>query len=615
MTSQMSIFAGVGAHSELKTAPVERWTTPTELPSLEGVRRVAFDTETTGLNHMRDRVVGFSLAWRAPQDNSLRKTYLPIGHYDGNLDREIVLNYLKTELVGKEIVGANTKFDLHACLNTGLDLEAAGVQPRDVAFSAALLDDEQRGGLDLDSLGRRYAGEGKLPFPMQGARMADLPASAVGAYAEQDARVTLLVDEATQPLLDRDGLDGVADLENSIIYAVVCLERTGCRIDRDKLALWRRSARADYENLLRSIHAATGLMLNPTATDEYQRLLRQLDLPLFRPNAKGTVNFNEDELRAHHHPVIDAALKARALASLMAKFLDKFWTTLERTGGDRLYSQYHQLKSTEEYGTVSGRFSSSGGGEAESGYSFNAQQTIHPENQTDVPYIIRELFIPDEGRKFFSVDAAQIEYRILAHLTAAPKILAAYKENPDADFHQLVTDIALPHAPTTTRKHMKNVNFARLYGAGEEKIALMLGISLEATRAFLKVYDQVFPEAGRLLKGKGAEARERGYVTTLLGRRARFTSKTARVHSAVNRVIQGTAADIMKLKLKRVYDERRTLGITALRMTVHDELDGDHTGAERDLRRMRECFAVQELKLRVPIRWSLDVGDNWYACK
>jgi DNA polymerase I-like protein with 3'-5' exonuclease and polymerase domains len=101
----------------------------------------------------------------------------------------------------------------------------------------------------------------------------------------------------------------------------------------------------------------------------------------------------------------------------------------------------------------------------------------------------------------------------------------------------------------------------------------------------------------------------------LLGRRARFTSKTARVHSAVNRVIQGTAADIMKLKLKRVYDERRTLGITALRMTVHDELDGDHTGAERDLRRMRECFAVQELKLRVPIRWSLDVGDNWYACK
>jgi DNA polymerase-1 len=606
-----------------------RWQPPRTLPSLQGVKRISWDCETSGLNPFSDRAVGFSLALRRGGD--VEQHYLPVGHSEGNLPLALVQEWAARELPGKDVVFANAKFDVHFALRAGIDFEAIGVRPHDVAFKDALLDDERVAGHGLDQMAARYCGEGKMPFP--GAHMDAMPSWRVAPYAMHDARVTLLVDEATDPLIREQGLERVLALEDALIYCTCHIERVGSRIDVEKLDRWRREAHQALEGCLWQLHSMTGLQINPTSPEDLMRLCRQTGVPIPKERTgatarhpQGQVSFTDEvvERLAAGNPAFAVALRARRVKSLLVKFLDKFWDSLD---GDVLRAQYHQMKTDDESGTVSGRYSSAGGGAEDNGYSFNAQQTIKPSAQkkdgTD-RWTIRRLFIPADGMRYFAVDAKQIEYRLFGHFAGAQRIIDAYNNDELTDMHQVATDIAAQHAPQMAaqwgakfRDHVKNVNFARLYGARPKKIASMLGITERDAEAFVAVLDKVFPEAAPYLRRKAAEAEQRGFVTTLLGRRARFTSEQNRrgTHSAVNRVIQGTAADLMKLKMLRVYNERKTLGITAIRQTIHDELDGDVLPDPVYERRMAECFAVQEVKLKVPLAWSLALADNWLEAK
>jgi DNA polymerase I-like protein with 3'-5' exonuclease and polymerase domains len=249
----------------LNQAPVAprpgQWTPPRELPSLAGVRRVALDTEGTGLHPFRDRVVGVSLAYR--QDSGIRSLYAPWAHPSGNMDGETVRRWLLTELRDKEVVFANAKFDLHMLRTSGINLERIGVKAADVAFADALLDDERIGGRRLEDLGQRYCGEGKVTLPFHPSQIARRPSSDIGPYAEQDARLTLMVDEATRPLIRREELEETLRLENALIHAVCHIERVGSRIDVPKLERWRAEARAELERLVSEIWKDTGLWVEP----------------------------------------------------------------------------------------------------------------------------------------------------------------------------------------------------------------------------------------------------------------------------------------------------------------------------------------------------------------
>jgi DNA polymerase-1 len=605
------------------------------------------DTETTGKNVFRDVVVGASVAWRT--NEGLQAVYVPWGHAEGNIDAERARQWLREAVRDRDVVFANAKFDIHCLKNSGVDVEAEGCRPHDVAFADALLDDERIAGHGLHDLGLRYVGEGKAPFP--GEHMERLPSWMVGAYAEQDARLTFRIDEAVTPMLREQGLVRVRDLEDAVIYCTCHIERVGSRIDMPTLDVWRREVRAVFESCLWQLYSMTGLQINPMSADSLLVLLKHVGggFRLVEPKndrekpyylltlagtelrtsvtKKGKVSITDDvvERLAGLHPAFQPVLRGRRYGGLLTKFLDKFWADAD---GDVIRAQYHQLKTDDDVGAVSGRYSSTGGGKEDNGYSFNAQQTIKPSAQrkdgTD-RWTIRQLFIPADGMRYFAVDAKQIEYRLFGHFANARRIIDAYNNDELTDMHQVATDIAAQHAPVLAaqwgakfRDHVKNVNFARLYGARSKKIASMLGITEQDAEAFVGVLDKVFPEAAPYLRRKAAEAEQRGFVTTLLGRRARFTSEHNRrgTHSAVNRVIQGTAADLMKLKMLRVYNERATLGITAIRQTIHDELDGDVLPDPVYERRMAECFAVQEVKLKCPIAWDMHIVDtNWLDAK
>jgi DNA polymerase-1 len=261
----------------------------------------------------------------------------------------------------------------------------------------------------------------------------------------------------------------------------------------------------------------------------------------------------------------------------------------------------------------------------------------HDEEDTshdDEIYLIRKLFIPARGF-LAAADAAQIEYRLFADYAKSPKILAAYEKDPWLNFHRLIYEMIRPHKPDLVYKQQKNLNFARLYGGGLIKLAEMLGYITEAQGIKIhadhggrvprdhpllqqvlevdRIYSAEMPEVSKLSGGAQYLAQTRGYVRTLLGRRMRFPEKK-RIHKALNGVIQGSAADILKRKMVEVHRERKRIGFTP-RMTVHDEIVGDTVDRE-SASMLAEVLNRQSFdKLTIPILWETSYGSTWASCK
>lgn len=601
------------------------WKTPTSLPSLANTPELCLDTETTGTNVFKDKPVGISIAYSHGAE--LIKTYFPFGHSEGNMDPDLIRRWANSELRGKKIICANAKFDNHILKGWGVDLEALGCQLADVQFNAALLDDSPFVKVDLDTLGEKYANMRKLPFGHDMNRMADYPAYYVGPYAERDVEVTHYVNRNTLPLIQKEELTRVLALENSLIYAVCEIERNGCRIDVEKLNQWQSQVRQQYQTLLMELFRSTGMMVEPDSPGSMAKLFNLLKIQPPKPLPKkgrqveekevdtpGKRKYTEDELLSLKHPVIDLVVKARWMTSLLSKFLDKYAAGVD---GDILRSQFHQLKTTDA-GTISGRFSSSGGGRDNNGFTFNAQQVIGSGLQKRTlgdHHIIRSLFIPNEGMEFASGDLSQIEYRVAAHFANAKHIIDAYNKDPETDYHALAQELIKRYKPEhNNRTVTKNVNFAFTFGSGKRTLAATAGITENEAEVLLGIMKKNAPEYPQLLHRLASQAEKLGFVTTLYGRRARFGTHETRFYKAINSVVQGTAADIFKVYLKALYDERKTLGVTALRQIVHDEANFDKLPGEAYTKRIREFLNTQKVELRVPVLWDLKVGKTWADC-
>jgi DNA polymerase-1 len=591
------------------TPVLDSWQPP-EPPSLADVREIELDCETTGLRWWAgDLPIG--IAVRLPDGKSY---YLPWGHASGNLDEAAVKRWCLRELRGKRITNLNTRFDVHMLRAWGVDLAELGCTVSDVGHYAALLDDHRKS-FSLENISHDYLKSGKFTEVngqrIDATRMASYPAAVVAPYAERDVWLVGELKRVMWPLLEGEDLQQMRQLEDDLIFPVVEMECNGAPLDVEKLAQWTRQSEKDYTEALFSIYRQTGLRVNPDSSDDLQKLFHHLGLEITAFTEKGRPSFTDAVLKNIAHPVIQLVRRAGKLADLRSKYLCKYSNSVGPDG--ILRYALHQLRA-DEGGTVSGRFSSSG---LVNGVGANIQQVMAVEKQVDSygeDYIVRELFVPRAGL-FLSSDAAQIEYRLFAHHAASPTVLKAYEDDPRVSFHKTVWNLVLPYKPDLKYKPLKNLNFAKLYGAGPRKLALMLGMTEGEARSVLRVYAQLFPEVDALLARASRLAEERGYVRTFIGRRMRFPDKQ-RIHKALNGIIQGTAADVMKLKLIELYRTRRETGLT-LRLTVHDEVCGDVPDAEA-AQRVDEILNQQTgflQELRVPILWETNVGKNWKECK
>jgi DNA polymerase-1 len=562
---------------------------PPDLSELKLPQTIALDTETTGLNVIdTDSPIGLSVA-----GEGIKPTYIPI---DTN-----ALAWCNAQLKGKEILMFNAKFDTHVMRRAGVDFESLGCRVRDVAFAAALLD-ERRKEYSLNALSRDWLDMQKLELPP--GKVSDLPVNVIAPYAEQDANLTWLLAKKLYTPIKSQGLQRVLDLEDDLIYCTCEMERNGARLDVDKLQKWVSVCRQRFTFIVMEIYRLVGFKVIPTSPTDLGRLFNYLKIP-YEETPKGLPSFTWESLRADAKKsnVVQLALEGRQLSYLLSKYLDKYDNARH---GDIMRYQLHQLK-LDQFGTISGRYSSA---------SVNIQQVFNEENQLGIlkEFPVRELFVPEKGKMWITADASQIEFRIFAHYANDDYVTAAYQKDPHVDFHQLVADIT-----GLSRTSSKHINFGKLYGMGINKLIdqvrlRWVGDQIPSEAQIENMndhYERMFPAVKRLLNYAGSLARERGFVKTFYGRTRHFNvnDEKERWHSALNAVIQGTAADIMKLKLLSVYRERKTLGLT-LRFTVHDELDGDiedETGALR----LQELLDEQALDLRVPILWNVKTGTSW----
>jgi Mesyanzhinovviridae DNA polymerase len=514
---------------------------------------------------------------------------------------------------------------------------------------------------------------GKIPKGIRDeSEFCKLPAWEVAPYAVRNVIQVHRLNEVLEPRILEESLTRVHRLESDLIPVVMDIERNGCYLDVELMNKWLRTIQSDLEEELYTIFRATGIRVNsPRSPKDAAKVFAYAGIHDYPRTETGLITLTDNYLKTVKSPTVAALRKAIQLQSIQSK-LTKYSAAM-RAGDGWIRHNLHQLRvghdQDDKQGTKSGRFSAAGDkslkpdGLGSGGY--NPQQIVAVEKQTErgwnSEYVIRRLWLPgspaarkeNPSLRWMAADAMQIEYRLFAHYAkmhdtfwARPKQKMiggkmVWISGPLADFHALVSELLLPVNPALNRKLVKNINFAMIYGAGLLKFAFMIGMiseqeylrlreelyragrdwsrrksilegseGVQEAGAVREAYLGMFPQVQPLLKLASETAEERGWVSTIYGRRARLVDG---FHASLNRIIQGGAADINKLVLLAAYRERKRLGLT-LRVTVHDEVGAD-IADPRLLPVVRRLLNTQQVDVRVKILWDTGIGRNWAEAK
>lgn len=631
--------------------PDSAWRPPTEMPRLAGLPRIGLDVETydptlktLGPSVRRGGyIVGISVS------TGERSWYLPFRHADGenNLPADTVLRWARDELnnFDGEIVGANLSYDLDYLAHEGITFPRVKWF-RDVQVAAPLLD-ENRYTYSLDALAAELLGTRKDESLLREAAISygynpksdlwKLPARYVGAYAEEDARLPLELLDKQMPLLEADGLSDLFDLESKLLPVLLGMRRRGVKLDLDRVD----RARATLEGL-RAQHLAEatriggrGIELNASAS--FAPILEKRGFTLPRTQKTGKPSITKGWLEDHaSDPFVASILAARKYDHALNNFVMSYVNGHLVNG--RLHTTFNQLRG-EEKGTIA-RLSSS---------DPNLQNI--PARDPEMMPLIRGMFVPEDGETWECLDWSQIEYRLLAHYavgTGAEEARQMYRDDPNTDFHNMCAGFLCEDpADKFVRKKVKAVNFAKGYGAQAARIAGTARISLKEAEDFIALYERKLPWTVQTFKRAAARAVERGYVTTIMGRRGRFdlwepsgargkggqrpkplpreraleehgpNIQRAMTYKGLNRVIQGGAADLMKKAMVDIDASGAAAALGPALLTVHDELDYSRPRTREGEDAIMHVKRIMEtcLELRVPIIADRESGPSWGELK
>lgn len=569
------------------------------------------DTETTSLDPMRAELVGISFSV-AP----LQAAYIPLAHrYAGvpeQLNREATLAKLKSWLESPhhKKVGQHLKYDTHVFANHGIAL--AGVA-HDTLLESYVL--EAHRSHDMDSLAARHLNRKTILFQDvcgKGVNQIGFDEVAIDRatdYAAEDAEVTFALHRALWPRLESEArLREVYErIEVPVSRVLFDMERIGVLIDRDRLVAQSSELGRRIEELESRAHALAGQPFNLGSPKQIGEILfGKLGLPVVKKTATGAPSTDEEVLEklSTDYPLPKALLEHRGLSKLKSTYCDKLPASIHpRTG--RVHTSYGQAIA------VTGRLSSS---------DPNLQNIPirTPEGRR-----IREAFIAPTGSKILSADYSQVELRIMAHISGDEGLLKAFAAGED--IHRAtageVFGVPLDEVSTEQRRYAKVINFGLIYGMGVFGLASSLGIEREAAKNFIDRYFTRYPGVHNYMERTRAEAKVRGYVETVFGRRLWLPEinspngprRAGAERAAINAPMQGTAADLIKLAMIAVAAWLREQRLqTRLVMQVHDELVLEVPDAELAAVRSR----VPELmagvaQLKVALHADVGIGDNW----
>jgi DNA polymerase I len=581
------------------------------LAQLAAAGEFAFDTETDSLDYMRARIVGVSFAI-----DPGRAAYVPLAHRDPDtpvqLDPAETLEKLRPLLedATKGKIGHHLKYDRHVLANHGIAL--AGIR-YDTMLESYVLDSTATRH-DMDSVALKYLGHETIRYEDvagKGAKQIcfdQVPVAVAAPYAAEDADVTLRLHRELWPrLVATPGLQHVYEtLERPLVPILGDMERHGVLLDT---ALLRRQSRELEKGMAiaeAAAFAAAGGKFNIGSSKQLQEILfDRLGLTPLRKTPGGQPSTAEDVLEelSAEHELPRCVLEYRGLAKLKSTYTDRLPELADRH--NRVHTSYHQAVA------ATGRLSSS------------------DPNLQNIPIRtaegrrIRQAFVAPEGCRIVAADYSQIELRIMAHLSGDEGLQGAFRE--DLDVHQAtaaeVFGTPLDEVTPDQRRSAKAINFGLIYGMSAFGLARQLGIERGAAQEYVDLYFERYPGVKRYMDETRQQAREDGYVTTVLGRRLHLPEIRSRntqrrqyaERSAINAPMQGTAADIIKLAMIRVADWLALGKVEArLIMQVHDELVFEV--AADDVAALIEALAMlmgEAVALSVPLKVQAAAGMNW----
>jgi DNA polymerase I-like protein with 3'-5' exonuclease and polymerase domains len=599
-----------------------------EWPDLSRYDRFGYDTETTGLGYA-DKPVGIGIS-----TPDRKKWYLRWGHEDGgnNCSLADVVRWSRRELKDpKKTVGMlNVVYDLRMSRSVGIEVKG---QYEDAGVMAALINEYSKRGYNLEALSEKYLGRTKLDDKLNQAcadRFGGKPTRKAQAknywrisgdimeeYAAEDPDLSLCLVDHLRPIIKEKNLDDVYQMERAIFMVLVRMYEVGVKVDIPHAKRLQQKMRTELAQLEAKWKAEYG-DINYGSTQQLVPLFDQFGLKYGRTpererfdkktgkmvKAGGNPSIDKDVLESIDHPIGHHIRRMKQLDHYDGTFIQGYmFDNLDPNGV--IHPNFHAVKS-DWGGTVTGRFSSAGG--------LNAQNI--PARDEEWAPLIRSMFVPmTPDHQWCRADYSQIEYRFFAHY-AGGQLRDAYINDPTIDFHDMVAEMT-----GLKRKEAKNINFGILYGMGDRKTARKLGVSLDDARALLNSYDRRVPEARKLYYQAMNKAAKRGWIRTWGGRVCRFELVPGKqrtfmgTHKALNKLLQGSAADLTKKAMAAVVDA----GIvdwdaTLMHLTVHDELDFSVPKGREGVKvakRLREVMEAFELD--VPIRCTVEVGKSWGA--
>ena len=617
--------------------PPSEWIPPESVPNLSNAKEIAIDLETKddGLNTgtgpgwatKKGRVIGVALAVDGWQG------YYPIAHEGGgNFDEKVFKRQLKEILeLPCDKIFHNASYDVGWLDAMGLKVHGKII---DTLIAAPLIN-ENRLNYTLRDLSKEYVGETKSEALLYEAaeswgvnaksEMWKLPAMYVGPYAEQDAAVTLKLWHVLRREITSQNLNNIFNLESELFHVLFAMKKKGVRIDLEKADRIKKDFEKIEKGILDELYKTCGFAVEILAPTSIAKAFDKLKIK-YNKTPTGLPSFDKNFLATHPHKFAKNIVKAREFNKARTTFIDSI---LKHTHKGRIHADINQLRS-ETGGTISGRMSMQ---------NPNLQQI--PARNAEIGPKIRQLFIPDEGEKWGCFDYSQQEPRLLVHYAAiisenqekkgqpslrGVKTLVDGYTNGDIDFHQTVADMA-----DIDRKQAKTINLGMMYGMGKGKLMSELGLGEEEITDVFNNYHSTVPFVKELTELSMARAAKHGSINTLLLRKCRFDKwepnawgfhkplskkeaemewgfghkiRRAFTYRALNRLIQGSAADQTKKAMIDVFKE----GITPL-IQVHDELDISFS-TEDEKKKIIEIME-NTVELRIPSKVDCEVGSSW----
>ena len=605
--------------------PQTEWTPPAELPDLTYYQDIAIDLETkdpdltkrgSGSIINNGKIVGVAVAvkdWSG---------YFPIAHEGGgNLDQTIVFKWLRNLLKNEaNKIFHNAMYDV--CWLKSLGDMVINGRIIDTMIAASLVN-ENRFRYDLNSLSRDYLGMGKDETALYAAakewgldpkaELYQLPAMYVGAYAEKDAELTLALWKEMKKEIHHQDILSIFTLETDLFPCLVDMRFKGVRVDVEGAHKLKTKLLAQEKQSLLEIKKETQIDVQLWAARSIAKVFDKLKLPYERTEKTQAPSFTKNFLQNHPHPLVQCIAKAREINKAHTTFID---TIIKYEHKGRIHAEINQLRS-DQGGTVTGRFS----------YAHPNLQQIPARNKELGP-MIRSLFLPEKEHKWGCFDYNQQEPRLVVHyaslqnLPGIHDVLESYKKG-DADFHSIVSEMA-----DIPRLQAKTINLGLFYGMGKNKLQAELGISKDKANDLFQTYHSRVPFVKELMDAVSRRAQDSGKIRTLLGRLCRFHLwepnhfgihrslpheealreygpgiKRAYTYKALNKLIQGSAADMTKKAMLDLYKENIIPHIQ-----IHDELDISIEGDQ-----FKKIIEIMEnaVRLETPNRVDYEFGENW----